>query len=512
MKQQNLDKLESIVLDISNPYSKNYGNYLSKKEIDNIIGTPSYEKDLIYNWLYNYDITITEYSDYIKCHGKTNMIHKMVNEMPQDLPIDFIDWNTNLLKFIRSKRSMRSNNIVDSGVITREVLERLYNFSGIKVDKMVSIGPMEYNGYNGFSENNLVISEQYNGLEANPVPKKNIIGPNKSWDPESVLDIQFVGQTAADADLWYENFSGWMYKWAVDFYNRERTPHIVTLSYGWSETAQCDIINCTHTTSEKYVARTNAEFMKLAAKGVTIVVSSGDAGSPGRTNENCDANDVNHYNNPVFPGSSPWVTSVGATYLVKGNEQYNYTTKVCELEGCAMGKIEQGTTYNMTGWTSGSGFDRWISRPYWQAKVVKKYLESGIELPNDKYWNRNGRGYPDVTALGHNCDVYMGGYWYPMDGTSCSAPIFGGIIAIMNHHQLKQGKPLIGYANPLLYYMYNNQPDTFNDITVGNSTCTEVRCCGKNFGFLATKGWDPIGGLGSPNVGKILEWLDKNTC
>ena len=60
-------------------------------------------------------------------------------------------------------------------------------------------------------------------------------------------------------------------------------------------------------TSEQYVQRSNTEFLKIAARGVSIIVASGDAGSPGRTGEGCQ-NGIN----AVFPGSSPWVTSVGA--------------------------------------------------------------------------------------------------------------------------------------------------------------------------------------------------------
>lgn len=59
--------------------------------------------------------------------------------------------------------------------------------------------------------------------------------------------------------------------------------------------------------------------------------------------------------------------------------------------------------------------------------------------------------------------------------------------------------------------MYEDNPLTFNDIIVGNSSCTEFECCGEDFGFTATKGWDVVSGLGSPNVRKMIEWLDKHT-
>ena len=65
--------------------------------------------------------------------------------------------------------------------------------------------------------------------------------------------------------------------------------------------------------------------------------------------------------------------------------------------------------------------------------------------------------------------------------------------------------------------MAQNQSSTFNDITSGNNYCTEYNCCparkdnGSDYGYVATKGWDPVSGWGTPNVGEILNWLSSNT-
>lgn len=47
---------------------------------------------------------------------------------------------------------------------------------------------------------------------------------------------------------------------------------------------------------------------------------------------------------------------------------------------------------------------------------------------------------------------------------------------------------------------YNN-PDVFIDITEGSNPN-----CGST-GFLASKGWDPVTGLGSPDFTKLLDLL-----
>ena len=59
--------------------------------------------------------------------------------------------------------------------------------------------------------------------------------------------------------------------------------------------------------------------------------------------------------------------------------------------------------------------------------------------------------------------------------------------------------------------MYNDNPKIFNDITKGNNWCTENMCCNSTFGYEAWIGWDPVTGLGTPNVGLMIEWLNKNT-
>ena len=54
-------------------------------------------------------------------------------------------------------------------------------------------------------------------------------------------------------------------------------------------------------------------------------------------------------------------------------------------------------------------------------------------------FQKNGRGYPDVSALGHNCPVVVGGEPIGADGTSCSSPIFASIIGLLNDYQISKG-------------------------------------------------------------------------
>lgn len=542
---QNMEGVQQLyryMLDhISNVDSPKYGQYLSIDEINRYVGTCDSHYSKVREWLHNYNITTCYYySDSIVCHDKIWKVNRLLDvdikpfsniktkkiiyashtgyTIPNHLQssIEFIDGISNrLYPLLPSKIDMPSDNSVDKGSITREVLMRMYSLYPT-FGKNVSVGAMEYQGGEGFSNKDLLISQMANGVPKNRVAKDHIIGVNNDPDGESQLDVQVMYWADSNAELWYEDFQGWMYQWAINFFNRQYVPEVVSLSWGWSEKQQCGegIGHCNN--SEKYVKRCNIEFMKIVARGTTMVVASGDAGSPGRTNEGCQTSEGKYgwdHINAVFPGGSPWVLSVGATYVIAGDGDFDYQTPICTDTPnvkCASGTSEGVTTYEKTGWTSGAGFTLWESRPIWQHTAVKKYLNSGVQLPNDKYYNRLGRAYPDVSAFGHNCMIHSG-TWHNADGTSCSSPVFAGVITNLNAYQKSRGKPVLGFANPLLYRMYEDIPSTFNDVTIGNSTCTESYCCGPQYGFIAAKGWDPVAGLGTPNVEEMKRYLSIKT-
>lgn len=93
-------------------------------------------------------------------------------------------------------------------------------------------------------------------------------------------------------------------------------------------------------------------------------------------------------------------------------------------------------------------------------------------------------------------------------GTSYSSPVVASILTLINAERAKAGKPSIGFINPVLY----QNPDMLNDITIGNqekgrdrSNSTAPEACGSKVGFTASKGWDPVTGLGTPNYPEMLK-------
>lgn len=151
--------------------------------------------------------------------------------------------------------------------------------------------------------------------------------------------------------------------------------------------------------------------------------------------------------------------------------------------------------------TSGGGFSDYNPRPYWQDGAVNEYFE---QYPPNGMFNQNGRGYPDVSLLGHNYAIVIGGKLYSVSGTSASTPTFAGMVSLVNAARLREGKGPIGFLNIILYESHHHYA---NDITVGNNSCSSNGICCKDLGFNATKGWDPVTGLGSINFKAFMKYL-----
>ena len=85
--------------------------------------------------------------------------------------------------------------------------------------------------------------------------------------------------------------------------------------------------------------------------------------------------------------------------------------------------------------------------------------------------------------------------WFGIGGTSLSSPLWSAIIA--DHDGLFHGR--IGNANPLLYLLYNVNPEGyFHDITgIGQTT-------NNNGLFPTTPGYDLSTGIGTPKMGSLI--------
>eukprot|EP01064_Diplonema_japonicum_P023503 TRINITY_DN3393_c0_g5_i1.p1 TRINITY_DN3393_c0_g5~~TRINITY_DN3393_c0_g5_i1.p1 ORF type:complete len:534 (+),score=156.77 TRINITY_DN3393_c0_g5_i1:49-1650(+) len=281
---------------------------------------------------------------------------------------------------------------------------------------------------------------------------------------EAELDSQYLVAMGAGLPTWSwtnlaQNSVNNQEPWVEFFTNVSNSldvPNLFSISYGEGE----------NTLTPAYIQRSDVELQKIAARGITVLSSSGDNGAACSHGEYV-AN---------FPASLPHITAVGAT-----------------------GTCQKGS--GVAGFSSG-GFSRSYPMQAWQKAAVMGYLNKTAILPPASVFNASGRGYPDVAACG-SVSICVGGGFMMVSGTSCSCPIFAGVLGLIIDARLAAGKAALGFVAPALYAAHAADNTVFNDVTSGAS----FGGCGGGDGWKAAPGWDPVTGLGTPNYQKLLAAL-----
>jgi len=196
--------------------------------------------------------------------------------------------------------------------------------------------------------------------------------------------------------------------------------------------------------------------------GVAVVFSSGDDGY-----------------GVSYPASSPYVTSVGGTSLVRDTSSRGWGESVWN-----------GVTYGSDGphWgATGSGCSAVEPKPSFQAAV-----------------DCQGRSVADVSAVADPAtgvavyNSFSDNGWNVYGGTSASAPIIAGVYALA-------GTPVDGTYPAAYPYQ---QPGALNDVTQGDdASCSDSSLCGYGtvpdctpaYTCAAQPGYDGPTGLGTPN-------------
>ena len=219
-------------------------------------------------------------------------------------------------------------------------------------------------------------------------------------------------------------------------------------------------------------ANTEQIFEQFAAQGQSMFQASGDSGA--------------YTNSPPTPTDDPWVTVVGGTTLVTGagatwaeEKVWNWNT---EHEG------NRG---------SGGGVSTIWAIPIWQ---------QGIDMSQNQ-GSTAWRNIPDVAMASDMIWIIASnGNQYPVGGTSASAPLWAGFMALANEQAATNGNPPVGFANPTLYQLARGPgyPLLFHDVTTGNNTNLSV-----NYKFFAQPGYDLCTGWGTPNGSNLINALGQ---
>jgi subtilase family serine protease len=369
------------------------------------------------------------------------------------------------------------------------------------------------------------------------------INPDAAGDEsESDLDLEWSGAMAPGATINfvytgnntnYSAFDSILY--AID----ENIGTIISSSFGECETA---LPLTTLASGTNLQTGLEAAFEQAATQGQTVMAAAGDDGSTDCSGENLsiaqqEALAVD------YPGSSANVTAMGGTEINQTNSAY-------ETVGLGYWQSDPGTTNIVTsvlqyipeqvwnddaesiadGGTSlsagGGGASALFPKPSYQTGVPGIPSDGKRDVPDlALYASAFNPGYlfctSDTTFFeqGQESSCTSGfqdadtGDFTSAGGTSFAAPIFAGILALINQKQnYTAGQGLI---NPTLYTLASNSTTyaaAFHDITVGNNDCLGgSEFCSGTPGFSAGVGYDQASGLGSVDVANLVAAWPANS-
>jgi len=366
---------------------------------------------------------------------------------------------------------------------------------------------------------------------------------------ESDLDLEWSGAIAKGATIDFvytgssTNFSVFdALAYAID----EKIAPIVSISYGACETGLNGY-------------SLESTFQQAAAQGQTIMAASGDVGATacfGDTDLTTAQQQALAVN---YPASSQYVTAVGGTeittadginpntgaqgadfstyWLSATNEDVitsvkEYIPEVAWNDDIYSGSVDPADGGGLS--ASTGGVSTLFTQPSYQSSYFTKTgeanpnsghrlvpdvaLYASPELPGYLFCTSDQSEWEPATvnspAQAASCndgfrdqstgDLTIAG------GTSFGAPIFSGIVALLNQKQNWTGGQ--GQVNPSLYTLAANSStygSAFHDVTTGNNYCTAGTtygyCSGSGAteGYAAGTGYDLVTGLGSVDVNNL---------
>ena len=483
--------LERTLMDISNPRHERFRQYLTHAQVSDLVAPSPSHLANVHAWVAKHfpgaEMSLSQHNDLMKVRTRAGLAAKAFgvtlalfehNEHPAFtivraketglapdtiVPVELAD----------SVKSIFS--IVDIVPLTRSLAaktEGVQGDPGVQVDPLVIFKQynLTANDVGGSSSENAQGVAAFEQAEFRPAdvaafqkayklpPVKIVVdGPNSGgYFGEASLDTQYITASGRGVKSYFiaqDDFD--MLSWCELVLKMKPIPKVLSISWGSGESAY----------SNATVTSATACFQKLGTMGVSIFAASGDQGTNKQGFWGCKKFD------PTWPASCPFVTAVGGTYI--------------------------NTSSVENGWSlSGGGFSALFGRPSYQDNHVATYFDRAKgQLPKAALYNPNGRAIPDISAVATNFKVCSGGCGPDagtLTGTSASTPTVAGMVSVINDMLAAEGKPPVGFINPLLYAASRDGAVGF-DVLTGNN-----KYGGCPAGFEATAGWDPVTGVGTP--------------
>ncbi|MBB5343992.1 S53 family peptidase [Tunturibacter empetritectus] len=372
-----------------------------------------------------------------------------------------------------------------------------------------------------------------NGFSPVLVPGSGVEAISPGDQGESEIDIEYSTGIASNANIFFVyvgNNQNYDVFDALGFAIDQDIAPVVSISYGICESLM----------SVTDMDGGNALFEQAAAQGQTIVASAGDSGSTacaGYTTSEGVPLATQQALSVLYPASSPYVTAVGGTQMAAGtftagSSQYWASASLHDAVGSLLSYVpevawnEDSTSFGIA--AGGGGASSHFTRPTWQSGVPgipsgsfrllpDIALQASIENPgflicSDDLSLIGSEGQTSSCGdglVGSNNKYTVAG------GTSFAAPIFAGLITILNQAKHTTGQ---GNVNPTLYSLASNPKSyasAFHDIISGSNACIPVvsNCAtpGES-GYAATPGYDQATGLGSVDFNNLVAaWPSTST-
>ena len=233
-------------------------------------------------------------------------------------------------------------------------------------------------------------------------------------------------------------------------------------------------------------------FQRLAGQGINAFNALGDWGA--------DDEVVDGSTHVSYPGSDPWGISCGGTVLRVPSATYPEAAEVVWSDAWNTTSTfgPPSTAPSDFGATGGGVSATFPTAPYQIAANIS------IPAPDTSTHTSitSGRFVPDIAGMVGFQGFYINGLSYGFVGTSCVAPLYAGLTAVLLELFGTETQP--GFLNTTFYQLGASKNSPFNDIISGNNDSGDNP---DSSYFLAGSGWDPCSGWGSINGTNLLNGI-----
>ena len=338
IQQKNMDELTTILDDISNPFSPNYGQHWTRDEVadftsnqegcnavasylqsngasvisETLAGEYIIAKAPVKVWEKMFD---TEFFSFLVTHhggSSETVIRAEQYSVPRDISkhvssvlntIEILDMSSSPPPRVPfASKFGKFSSQVEFGYMYPSKLRAYYNMSetmgSVNSTQMIYATVGQY-----YSPKNLADFQAEHGSPVIPAVREygnhandTVCVLSQTHCMEANLDMEYIMTLSpiSPTTFWYAD--GWFTYWLITVSNTIDPPKVISMSYGAVEEGMSFSVFETFTT----VA------IKLGTMGVTILASAGDDGAS-KTYKCGYAN--------LFPASSPYVLSIGGTMV-----------------------------------------------------------------------------------------------------------------------------------------------------------------------------------------------------